>query len=180
MKIDMIAAVSRDELLTNGADPNQFNWTSQEDKDHFRDIKRKYKFLCMGSTTYENSATYNKPAEELENDVFRLILTEHPEKYQGQKIPNIRDFQALTPQEIVKIYSKKYDRCLILGGSFVYAEFMDAGLIDTLYLTIEPLNFESGTPLFANGKKIADYSLPPPEIQKNVNDRGTEFHTYRL
>jgi dihydrofolate reductase len=46
-----------------------------------------------------------------------------------------------TPQKITEV--------AICGGSSIYSQFMEAGLISTMYLTMEPVVFGEGIKLFS-------------------------------
>ena len=54
-------------------------------------------------------------------------------------------------------------RCAVLGGSHVHSLFLEAGLTDEVWLTIEPALFGGGTPLLA---RRADVRLDLRTIEK--------------
>ncbi len=53
------------------------------------------------------------------------------------------------PQELIKdLENRGYKEVAICGGATIYTMFMEAIVVDTLYLTIEPIVFGSGIHLF--------------------------------
>ena len=158
MKMIMVAAISQDGYLTNGDDNDPSKWTSQEDKKHFAEIIKKHKLQVFGSNTYK--AYKPKPSK----DILRIVLTNSPEQYAQVSIPNQLEFVKLSPNEFHNKYNSKSDSCLVLGGGYVYQSFLEAGLVDEIYLTIEPIEHGEGIPLFKNGRILK--ILPKTANQK--------------
>jgi dihydrofolate reductase len=174
MKIIMVAAVSQDGYITKGTDPDVSKWTSTEDKEFFAKIKSKHRFFVMGSKTYDSGAVIAKPG------TLKIILTKNPKKYASQQIDGQLEFENLSAQELNKIYGSKYKTCLLLGGGITYTEFLEANLVDEIYLTVEPLEFKSGTPLLANTNTLSDFTDGiEPEITV-LNNSNTVLKHYIL
>lgn len=135
MKKFIIAAQTLDGFIAK--DSNQFvDWTSPADKKHFREITKRAGIMVMGSRTYE---TIGKPLPGR-----RTIVMSRTKKYEGVETTNE------TPEEIVKRLEKEGAQELaICGGQAIYTAFMEADLVDTIYITIEPLFFGNGVPLFS-------------------------------
>jgi len=176
MHIAMIAAISQDGFLTRGDDPDPRHWTSDEDKAHFKNIIQQYNLLVQGRNTYE---TYGRrvPAKGR----MAIVLVHEPEEYADQAMPGRLEFKSMTPKEIVKTYQNKFDKLLVLGGSYVFEEFLKAGLMDEIWLTIEPVTNGSGVTLLKSGKPLEEVvkNLPEPEVKK-LNDKGTLLKHYTL
>jgi len=82
------------------------------------------------------------------------------------------------PQKLVEKHQDNYRSCLILGGSYVYTTFLEAGLIDEMYITVEPKDNITGIPFIGGGRKLGEIvELPKPEITK-LNDTGTILKHY--
>jgi dihydrofolate reductase len=174
MKTIMVAAISQDGYLTNGDDNDPSKWTSQEDKNHFAEIIKKHKLQVFGSNTY--NVYEPKPSE----DVLRVVLSREPKKYAEVAVQNQLEFITLTPQEFVAKYQDRFDSCLVLGGGFVYQSFLEADLIDEIYLTIEPVNHKDGVSFLKKGSKIEDYTNGcKPEVEI-LNSRGTKLFHYTI
>ena len=173
MKIIMVAAISRDGFITKGKDPDVSKWTSVEDKEFFQRIKSKHNLFVMGRKTYDSGLVLPKPG------TLKLILSTNSKKYSSLQIPGQLEFSDLSPQEFVKIYMTNYESCLLLGGGITYSTFLEANLVDEIYLTIEPLLFNTGTPLL-NYKSIDDYTMGFKPKITILNDYGTVLHHYVL
>ena len=132
---------------------------------------KSYPLHIMGAKTYE----YFKPNPVQPTHI--IVLTRHPEKYQAEAKIGQLDFIDLDIQTLLATYSRKYKSCLILGGSTIYSEFIDANLVDELYITVEPCVFESGTTLLTRNRSLEALNLPNPIIKK-LNKQGTELRQY--
>ncbi len=171
MRLIIVVATSTNGLITDGAEPNPSSWTSQEDQDFYQKIKAKHNLFLMGSGTYK--ATHKL----LREDLLRVVLTRNPAKYANQNITDKIVFETLSPSEFVEKYHKTYNQALILGGSHVYTEFLESGLITDIYITIEPIVFKSGIPFLLDNKRISDYQFSLAESKK-LNTTGTILYHY--
>jgi dihydrofolate reductase len=105
----------------------------------------------MGSTTY---ATLLKPLKERVNIVYSRDKT-----FEGAETTQ------LSPRELLKeLEDRGFKSVAICGGSSIYSMFMKAGVVDTIYLTIEPLLFGTGIPLF---KEDMNYQLETRSVQQS-------------
>lgn len=173
MRTIIVAAVSRDGLITKGDAGDVVSWTSDEDKKFFLDIRSKHTLFVLGSKNYE--AVRPKP----EPGTLRVVLTSNPDEYAADAVDGCLVFKDLTPLQFVEKYSSKYDTCLNLGGSKIYRAFLDAGLVDEAYVTEEPVDNISGIEFLDNGKSIEDYAKNPPETTA-LNSKGTQLKHYVL
>lgn len=170
MKVDAIAAMSLNGLITNGDDPDVRKWTSEEDKVSYRHIRSEYNLLIVGGNTFKTMLDTFKHRD----DVTVIVLTNYPEEFQGWE--NKVEFSSLKPQELVDSLEKRgFNKALVMGGSYVYNSFLKAGLIKDFYLTIEPVVFPSGTPLFKIDRS-QNFKLVSNE---KLNETGTLLLTYR-
>lgn len=174
MKVVMVVATSKDGFIASNEFPHPDMWTSPEDKKHLRGIVSKHSLLIIGKNTYE---TYGKNHSK---GTLRLILTRSPEKYASDQVPGELEFVTMTPEEIVAKYNNSYGSCLILGGSYVYESFLSAGLVDEIYLTVEPVMFHQGIKVLSSGKNLNEaFNLPEPDITK-LNEKGSLLKHYVL
>src|SRR4051812_35139957 len=113
--------------------------------------------MVMGSRTF---ATINRsmPGRKI------VVYTSRPDElseFDGVEATNE------SPADLLKrLESEGYSQVAICGGSSVYFQFVEAGLVDELYLTIEPVLFGKGMPLFSD---TLDLKLNLKEV-KNLND----------
>lgn len=165
MKIIMVAVISKDGFITKGSDSDVSKWTSAEDKDFFAKIKSEHNLFVMGSKTFDSGVVLPKL------DTLKIVLTTKPEIYKNQDVPGQLEFYNLNPKEFVNSYKSKFSSCLLLGGSYTYTEFLDANLVDEIYLTIEPVEHGLGISLLNNGNidKYTNNSDKEITILNNTN-----------
>jgi len=142
MLVYIIAAITLDGFIGKSADHRSTEWTSPEDKKFFINRTKQSGAILMGSTTYN---TIGRPLPGRLN----LIYTNHPEKYPSDN-PQLLRTTNLPPKELVhQLQATGYKELAICGGSTIYSLFMAAGVVDKLYLTVEPVLFGQGIPLFS-------------------------------
>jgi dihydrofolate reductase len=90
-------------------------------------------------------------------------------------VPGI-EVTSLAPQELVaKLEKEGVEELAICGGSTIYTMFMKASLVDSLYLTIEPVIFGKGMSLFND---VIDAKLELVNFRRT--DSGTIFNEYKV
>jgi len=174
MKIVIVAASSKDGFIANDTSANSFEWTSKEDKRFLSSMVAAHPLIVMGSTTYANVPQVLSP------DTLRIVLTRQPEAKAKQAVPGQLEFVAMTPQEIIDTYQEKYDSCLVLGGSQVYTQFLQSGVVTDVYQTVEPVEFGSGVPFIQGGLKLEDLVDVSSTLTIELNDSGTVLHHYSI
>lgn len=146
----IIAALTADGFI--GKNNSHFaNWTSKEDKTFFVEMSKKAGVVVMGLNTFN---TIKKPLKDRVN----IVYSEEKIHCEGVETTSKKPKKLLE-----ELYKRGFKEVAIAGGSQIYTLFMEAGLVDALYLTIEPLVFGSGISLF--NKKI-DKKLELKNIQK--------------
>jgi dihydrofolate reductase len=163
MHVFLIAAVSADGFIDRGSHQASTEWTSAEDKKFFRDRTKEAGVMVVGRTTFETIGRA-LPGRK----IYVLSSQSKPEKF--SEIPDSQvEYTSLTPAELLSQLettalmdadgtTKKIKEVAVCGGSSIYTQFIQAGLIDTLYLTMEPVVFGEGIKLF-NGSISPKLSL---------------------
>lgn len=149
----IIAALSADGFLADQVDRNSLDWTSTEDKRFFRDRTKEAGVLVMGSKTFE---TIGKPLPGRINivyssnpDKFETELTDELPAYESWDRETLTHVTSLEPEKLIELLSDKgYPEVAIGGGASIYSQFMASGVVDSLYLTYEPVIFGRGVKLF--------------------------------
>jgi len=160
--------------ITRGNENDIYSWTSKEDQKFFFDLLKKYKVMIMGSNTYQAA----KKRIRLTKDRLRIVLTKNPKKYSRDTVSGQLEFSSETPPKIVeRLGKKRYKKILIVGGGKVNSSFMNTGLVDELYLTVEPKIFGRGKPLFDEGQFEKAVQLM---YMRKLNKRGTLLLQYKL
>ena len=180
MHVFMIAAVSVDGFIDRGQHEASTQWTSAEDKKFFSDRTKAAGVMIVGRTTFE---TFGRALAG--RKIFVLSSQPKPEKYAAIPDGDV-EYTSLTPAELLEQLEttelmdksgtpQKITEVAVCGGSSIYAQFMNAGLIQTMYLTMESVIFGAGIKLFAQ-KVTASIAL---ENTQKLSDK-TMLLTYKV
>jgi dihydrofolate reductase len=137
----LLAAVTANGFIARSTN-ELANWTSKEDKKLFVEETKKAGVMIMGRTTF---ATIGKalPGRLI------IVLTEKPETV--ETTPGSVETASGDLKTILEGLEKRgYSSVVIAGGSNVYSQFLNAGLVDEIVLTVESHLFASGVPLAQN------------------------------
>jgi dihydrofolate reductase len=133
MKVTLITALTTDGFIGRNAEHVSTQWTSKEDKEFFVAKTKEIGTVIMGSTTYE---TFKRPFKDR-----RHIVLSRTKTYEGVEVTSESptDLLSRLEQEGVK-------EVALCGGASIYTIFLEQGLVDKLYLTIEGALFGNGVP----------------------------------
>lgn len=144
------------------------DWSSKEDKDFLHKMLGKSDAVIVGRNTYE---TAKKPLSKRNCIVFTRSVPAQ-ERSNGKPVflnPAATDISDYCSRNsILKV--------AVLGGAKTFNYFLANGLADEIYLTIEPIAFGAGIPLFDSGDKDVFFGLVSV---KKLNRRGTVLLHYR-
>lgn len=138
MIVFIIASVTADGFIARDGSQSSLDWTSREDTQAFVRLTKEAGIMVMGSATF---ATIGRALPGRKT----VVYTRHPEKLAG-----ITDVEATdeAPAALVRRLAEAgYGRLAVCGGATIYRQFLDAGVVDEIYLTIEPVLFGAGVPL---------------------------------
>jgi dihydrofolate reductase len=144
MKCFISAALTADGYIGRNA-KHAAVWTGKADKKRFIEITKRAGVVIMGQNTWY---TLGKPLKDRLNIV-----------YSPTPLPSVPGMETTTksPADLLKeLESRGFKEVAVCGGSQIYTMFMKSGLVDALYLTIEPILFGDGMKLFKEG---LDYRL---------------------
>lgn len=163
----MVSSV--DGVIARDENHNAFEWTSPEDKKHFQSLSKEIGVILMGGNTFKASGRKNY------KDRYGYILTNHPENYEfGENMETISG----TPQSVAaQLREKGHEEIALIGGAQVNKEFLIAGLVDEIYLTVEPIIFGKGLHLL--GEEELELRLELLESKK-MNETGTLLLHYKV
>ena len=132
----IIAAQSLDGHISPLSHTNSMSWTSGADKEFFKKRTKEAGVVIMGRTTFE---TIGKALPDRKTIVYTLT----PLTAEGVETT------ALSPQELLtQLEQEGYTEVAICGGASIYSLFLNSGLVSKLYITLEPIMFGEGIPLF--------------------------------
>ncbi len=110
-------------------------WTCKEDKRRFVALTKRAGVIVMGSHTFK---TLPGALKERTNIVYSRSQT-----FEGAETTQDKPMDLL-----VKLEKRGFKEVAICGGAEIYSLFMKAGVVNKLYLTIEPHVFGDGIRLF--------------------------------
>lgn len=141
----LVAAISLDGYIAQSPNGRSFDWTSPEDKQFYISMLKKSDAIVIGSKTFHTFSRYPK-------DSRWIIYTSQPEAFVNPK-PAVIQAEGTNekPADLIKrLEQEGCQSVMINGGASIYSQFLQAGLIDTLYLTVEPIIFGEGIKLFSD------------------------------
>ncbi len=167
MRIIAIAATTLDGKIA--LDAGHFSdWTSAEDKVFMRSLLDEADVVVVGNNTYQ---TAKEPLSKRNCIVLTgsVATTEQKDEKLLQVNPEGTDIRAVL---------ESYATIAVLGGAKTYSYFLQHGLLDELYLTIEPLVFGRGISLFEHADGApAHFTL---HSTKQLNETGTMLLHYAV
>jgi dihydrofolate reductase len=144
MKTFMIAAVTADGFIAKQS-IHPTSWTSPEDKQHFRKLTKAAGVTIMGANTYK---TLNRAFEERRT----IVYTHQPQEITAKGV----ETTAEPPRDLLtRLASEGHTTVAIIGGATIFRQFLQAGAVDELYLTIEPVLWGQGLTLLDQDCRIA-------------------------
>jgi len=164
----MVAAVSIDGFIAPAGKQGS-SWTSPEDKQFLHQILDTADVVIVGNTTY-------KIAKEPLSKRNCIILTK---KVKDTKQPNKLSVY-LNPKNVdlkTFIEQKKYRRVVVLGGAQAYSYCLEQKMVNEIYLTVEPVVFGRGLPLFRT-KSLEISNWKVGAIEK-LNKKGSILIHYK-
>jgi riboflavin biosynthesis pyrimidine reductase len=152
MDMVLIAAQSLDGFITKHSEPGTA-FTSSEDKAHFRRVLADFDTCLFGGETYRVSRDFIR--NRLPGPSLRVVMTRSPGRYSADAIAGKLEFTDAEPAALVAgLRARGCRRCAVLGGSHLHSLFLEAGLVDEVWLTVEPVLFGGGTPLLARPAEV--------------------------
>lgn len=174
MIVSVAAVISVDARMTRGSEPDVSQWASPEDQAHFHSLINNHEVVVMGSGTY-NAYRHSM---KLTSNHLRIVLTSRPKEFKGQEVSGQLEFYDLTPKELVNRLEKENKKnLLVTGGGQMITDFLEAQLVDNLYLTVEPYVFGQGKPLT---KDIILNTALELVSSQTLNKKGTTLLTYKV
>ena len=157
-------AMSADGFITNKTD-GFVDWTSKEDKKHFVAVTKDAGVLIYGSKTF---ALHNKPLPKRLN----IVLTRTPDT--SKNIPDQLEFTNQEPLAILEDLARRgFKKVALTGGAEINTLFLRAGLIDELFITVEPFIFGAGKRLFADAHETVKMELADTSM---LNEQSVLLH----
>jgi len=153
MKTIIIMAESLDGSIAYDSN-HAANWTSKEDKKFFVEETKKAGVIIFGRNTF---ATFNdKPLPGRLN----LVMTMDKQDKEKERPGLLEYFINEKPESILtELKRRRFKKVFIGGGSVINGLFFDAGLVDELWITVEPKIFGTGMRILSDKKRDINLSL---------------------
>lgn len=146
MYVSLIAAVSADGKIAQRAGQSSLDWTSKEDTQFFVSKTKEIGTVVMGRKTFE---TIGKPLKGR-----RLIVMTHAKDGLPSSSEGVEWTEDSPARLVARLDSEGVAGLAVCGGASVYSQFLRAGLVDDLYLTVEPVLFGDGVPLVSEIDRV--------------------------
>jgi len=141
-----IAVMSLDGCLTHHDRPGT-GFGSAADRAFFRAALKTFDCSIAGRRTYE--AGREPILRAREESRLQMVLTSRPERFEAVSLAEHLEFRnASIPRALRELADRGRSRCALLGGARLYTEACAHGLLDELWVTIEPVAFGEGTRMF--------------------------------
>lgn len=147
MKVSIIVAMTADGFIGRHGDDLSTTWTNKEDKYLFTKYVKAANNMVMGMSTFMTTAkkfpsVFNKsmPGRRL------LVYTRRPEA-----LAPYENVEAVSepPQDLIaRLEQEGMQELAICGGAQIYTMFMQAGVVDDIYVDVQATLFGSGVPFF--------------------------------
>ena len=161
MKVVIVAAVSIDGKIAQSQNQSSLDWTSKEDTRFFVEKTKEAGVVVMGRTTFD---PIGKPLKGR-----RLIVMSRDEAKEMEGV----EYVDMSAEDLAKqLEAEGVSEVVIAGGASVYSQFLDAGLVTDVFLTVEPIMFGDGVPL-ASGFDRIDLHL---EQMSRLGEQGILLH----
>ncbi len=164
--------MSLDGKLTRHNESNIKTWTSLVDQVHFHALLEEHDCEVLGSGTYKAA----KHAFKLNGKRLRIVLTKDANIYSENAVAGRLEFSKETSLELIdRPQAHGYKKLLVVGGPKMIADFLSLGIVNKLYVTIEPVLFGNGKPLVTELQGSVQLKLIQYE---KLNRQGTLLLTY--
>ncbi|GAB5562144.1 MAG: dihydrofolate reductase family protein [Synoicihabitans sp.] len=145
MLVVLIVAQSLDGFIARHDEPG-VAWASSADQRWFRQALGEFDCQVMASTTYQTVRDHLRSKSE--DGCFRIVMTRRPQNFAADQETGALEFTSASPAAILRTLTDS-DRtaCALLGGATAHDAFLRSGLVNEIWVTIEPRIFGRGTPL---------------------------------
>lgn len=142
-------------------DNDETEWSSEESDSYIAKVKE-IGNMVIGRRTYElmlEDDNKDASTQNLGNPMI-VVLTSDDKYKDTEKVRFVKN-----PIEAISLLGKEgFERMVVVGGGKTDTSFIKNGLIDEIYLDVEPVIFGQGIPLFAPEK--FEYKLKLLETKK--------------
>ncbi len=144
MKVTLVASITADGFIAQSKEQSSLDWTSREDTRFFIQKTKEIGVVIMGATTFETIKPQYLPFAGR-----TIVVMSRSKTYPQFDQKEVRAESGTAAEVLEKLEKQGLAQVVLGGGASVYTQFMQAGLVDELFLTVEPIVFGSGVKLFS-------------------------------
>jgi dihydrofolate reductase len=138
--------MSLDGCLTRHQNPGT-GFASAADHEFFRAALQTFDCSLSGRRTYE--AGRESILRARTGSRLQMVLTSTPERFEADALADHLEFRNAGASTVLgELENRGRTRCALLGGARLYTEACVQGLLDELWITLEPVVFGQGTRMF--------------------------------
>ncbi len=164
-RIDIYFVMSLDGIVALDHDHDIRAYSSREDREFFLNSIKSYDAIIVSSRTFVKDAS---------PDTRRVILT-HSARSENDTNP----FNIYMSGDVRRICEQMWDmgirHAALATGPATCLSFLRAGLVNDLYLSIEPVTLGSGIRLFTDEAYVSRWTLVE---SRKLNETGTLMMHY--
>jgi dihydrofolate reductase len=172
----LLAVVSADGFIARHPGDPPSTWASPEEQARFRETMAKVVWSIMGRVTHETA-----PRPERKRIVFTSSVTGI-----AWLTPNHLGFNpaGATFDDVMEV-AKPEGQVAILGGTRVHDYMLEGGQVDEVRLSIEPVRFGEGLPMFTGvawigvDEHLSRHGMERVGEDETLNAAGTVERIYR-
>jgi|SRR5882757_6032623 len=167
MRISIYIATSANGFISNSR--NVPDWLSPEYGKGLVEVCQQKRAVIMGRTTYEILAPAHLP---LKDEGISIVLTSRSDIEPANATVM---FTSDRPDKIASMLQEKgFTEAVIIGGTAVISEFFNAGLVNDIFMVVEPTLFGGGgLPLLKDVKR--DHKMRLIDSTR-LNDNTLKLH----
>lgn len=147
MKVIIIAAMTADGYIGMDSEHLATTWTNKEDKYLFTHFVKEANNMVMGYRTFLTTAEKYPTVFSKSMPGRRLLVY----TYEPSAVAKYPEVEAVSeaPEELVKRLEKEgMETLVVCGGAQIYTMFMQAGVVDDIYIDMQATLFGKGVSLF--------------------------------
>lgn len=141
-------------------------WTSKEDWRFFQKSLSRVDAVVVGRNTYQSAAERLRKRNT-------FVLSSRPKTIKRRGTVTFVNPKNV---DLEKLF-QEYKNIAVLGGGAVYRFMLERGLLDEIFVTVEPLIFGRGKEMFVGGTRTIRVSLLSV---RRLNRTGTLLLHYKI
>jgi len=142
------------------------DWNSQEDRQFLHQSLSHMDAVVVGRKTYEAAAKH------LRKRITYVFSSRPTTLCHRESVTFVNPVRV----DLEKLF-QDHKNVAVLGGGMAYRFMLENHLLDELFVTVEPLIFGRGTPMFTGGTKTTRLDLLS---SRPLNSSGTLLLHYRI